>query len=398
MNNDSVAIRSALPGRERWQIGPLRSEPSYAVAIERELSRHAPVRYAWANPLTGRLLLQYDPGVRPEEVRDRLYASLNAAPASEDELTAWRTTWPRGFNRSLEEIAIEQARKRLVLSAGLFTGVLAKRVILGAGMFAGSPAWLQASAIMTVITGYAALRRGFDAVITAGGLSSTTLLEAVTLSLLVAVESLDGIGAFVAAGAGDLYEKKLIRDSRQAIRSSGIDVLTSYAEERDRFEPVSTAALIASLGTFAVTGNAQRSTAMLLGAVPVASSESRVTARALALGHAVKRGILFRHPQALSSHEIPTFAVIGRSSTEEIDSADVLLIDDDPERLDYAKALMARTSRIVSQDEWASRAVGIAGFIAAAAGRLTASQAARLHNSTRLVMELNSLRLVSASQ
>ena len=123
-----------------------------------------------------------------------------------------------------------------------------------------------------------------------------------------------------------------------------------------------------------------------------------MTARALALGHAVKRGILFRDPQVLSSHEIPTFAVIGQSSTEEIDSADVLLIDDDPERLDYAKALIARTSRIVSQDEWASRAVGIAGFIAAAAGKLTASQAARLHNSTRLVMELNSLRLVSASQ
>jgi hypothetical protein len=396
--NNAVAIRSAIPGRERWQIGPLRYEPSYAVAIERELSRHAPVRYAWANPLTGRLLLQYDPGVRPEEVRDRLYASLDAAPATDDELTAWRTTWPQGFNRSLEEVAVEQARMRLVLSAGLFTGVLAKRAILGTGMFAGSPVWLQASAIMTIITGYAALRRGFDAVITAGGFSSATLLHAVTLGLLVAVESLDGIGAHVVANAGDLYEKKLIRDSYQAIRSSGFEVLPASAQPRDRFEAVSTAALIASLGTYAVTRDAQRSTAMLLGAVPVASTESRVTARALALGHALKRGILFRDPQVLSSHETPTFAVIGRSSTDEINSAEVLLIDDDPERLDYAKALIARTSGIVGQDEWGSRLVGIAGFIAAAAGKMTASQASRLHNSTRLVMELNSLRLVTSSQ
>jgi cation transport ATPase len=90
--------------------------------------------------------------------------------------------------------------------------------------------------------------------------------------------------------------------------------------------------------------------------------------------------------------------VIGRSSTDEINTADVLLIDDDPERRDYANALIARTSNIVSQDEWVSRLVGIAGFIAAAAGKLTASQASRLHNSTRLAMELNSLRLVSASQ
>src|SRR5947209_7711007 len=294
--NNAAAIRSAIPGRERWQIGPLRYEPSYAVAIERELSRHAPVRYAWANPLTGRLLLQYDPGVQPEEVRDRLYASLDAAPATDDELTAWRTTWPQGFNRSLEQLAVEQARIRLVLSAGLFTGVLAKRAILGTGMFAGSPLWLQASAIMTIISGYAALRRGFNALITAGGFSSTTILEAPTL------------------------------------------------------------------------------------------------------GHALKRGILFRDPQVLSSQETPTFAVIGRSSADEIKRADVLLIDDDPERLDYAKALIARTSRIVGQDEWGSRLVGIAGFIAAAAGKMTASQASRLHNSTRLVMELNSLRLVTSSQ
>jgi cation transport ATPase len=389
MNSDA-AIRSAVPGRERWQIGPLRSQPSYAVAIERELSRHAPVRYAWANPLTGRLLLQYDPGVQPEEVHDRLYASLDAAPATDDEIREWRTTWPQGFNRSLDDVAVEQARLRLVMSAGLFTGLLAKRAILGSGLFAGSPLWLQASALMTIITGYSALRRGVDTVIAAGGFSSTTLLHSITLGLLVAVESLDGIGAHVVANAGDLYEKSLIRNSRNLIRSSGFEVLSSGPPPGDRFEAVSTAALIASLGTYAVTHDAQRSTAMLLGAVPAASTESRVTA--------LKRGILFRDSQVLSSHEIPTFAVIGRSSIDEINTAGVLLIDNDPERLDYAKALIARTSSIVGQDEWVSRLVGIAGFIAAAAGKLTASQASRLHNSTRLAMELNSLRLVSASQ
>ena len=397
MNND-VAIRSAIPGRERWQIGPLRSQPAYAVAIERELSRHAPVRYAWANPLTGRLLLQYDPGVQPEEVHDRLYASLDSAPANDDEMNEWRTTWPHGFNRSLEDVAVEQACLRLFMSAGLFTGVLAKRVILGSGLFAGSPVWLQASALMTIITSYSALRRGVATVIAAGVFSSTTLLHSITLGLLAAVESLDGIGAHVVANAGDLYEKTLIRKSRNLIRSSGFEVMLSGPQPRDRFEAVSTAALIASLGTYAVTRDAQRSTAMLLGAVPVASAESRVTARALALGHALAHGILFRDPQVLSSHEIPTFAVIGHSSTDEIKTADVLLVDDDPERRDYANALIARTSGIVGQDEWASRLVGIAGFAAAAAGKLTAAQASRLHNYTRLAMELNSLRLVSASQ
>lgn len=395
--NDAVAIRSAIPGRERWQIGSLRSRPSFAVAIERALSRHAPVRYAWANPLTGRLLLQYDPGVRPEEVHDRLHASLGVAPASADELHEWRTTWPRGFNRSLEEVAVEQARLRLILSAGLFAGVLAKRAILGAGIFAGSPLWLQASSIMTIITGYAALRRGFDTVLTAGGFSSGTLLSATTLGLLAAVESLDGLGAHVVASAGELYEKTLVRNAHDTIRSSGYEVLTSNPDLGDRFEIVSTAALIASLGTYAVTGDHQRSIAMLVGSVPVASSESRITARALALGHALRHGILFRDTQLLSSHETPTFAVLGRSSNEEINTAGVLLIDDDAGRRDYAKALIARTSGIVGQDEWMSRIIGIAGFIAAAAGKLSSANASRLHNYTRLAMELNSLRLVTSS-
>jgi hypothetical protein len=251
--------------------------------------------------------------------------------------------------------------------------------------------------VMTVVTGYTALRRGFDAIAAAGGLSSRTILTTATLALLVAAESLDGLGAHVAAHAGELYERILIRDSHAAIRSYGYEVSPSAGELKERFEFVSAAAVLAALGMLAATGEPQRSIAMLVGAVPTASTESRITAESLALGHALRHGILFRNPQVLACGRMPAFAVIGKSSAEEIESAEVLLIDGDPERLEYAKSLVARTSRIVGEDEWMSRAVGLAGFTAAAFGKLPVARAAQLHNYTRLAMELNSLRLVRAS-
>jgi Cd2+/Zn2+-exporting ATPase len=88
-------------------------------------------------------------------------------------------------------------------------------------------------------------------------------------------------------------------------------------------------------------------------------------------------------------------ALVPRSAPEAIQAADVLLVDPDPLSVAAALRLMRRTSGIVRQDEWMSRIAGIVGFTAAAFGKLHLAGAQRLHNYTRLAMELNSLRLVS---
>ncbi|HYC93757.1 MAG TPA: hypothetical protein VEO54_31430 [Thermoanaerobaculia bacterium] len=483
----SGAIRSAIRGRERWQVPALHARPRYAAAVERELSRHAIVRHAWANPLTGRLLVQYDPGVRAEEVHDRIRASLGIEPATPDELRDWRGAWPRGFNRRPEELAVQQARFRLMLSGTLFTGVLAKRLLFGAGMFAGAHGFVIANAALTILGGYTALRRG--------GISSRTVLQTITLGLLAATESLDGIGALLFAHAGELLETRAVRDTHAAIR-----MLDSWWE-RDalpqrvhtlRDDPFQTMALVASAAALLVTQDPQRSMAMLVGSSPVAGPESRITARALSLSHALKNGILFRDPETVSSlprrpavviggvealrgatkkfgpalrsagarrvllltsEKTPAaraaareagidevranlrperklaalqalrgdgyapvavaggeegeaallaasdigLAVVARSAPETLHAADVLLLESDPRYLAVALALMQRTSSIVREDEWLSRIVGVAGFTAAAAGKLSVASASRLHNYTRLAMEANSLRLVFRS-
>src|SRR5688572_18582494 len=159
-----VAIRSALPGRERWEIDALRSRPGYCAAIERSLSRHAWTRHARANPLTGRLLVVYDRGVPHAEVRERIQSTLDVAPASPDESRAWRDTWPDGFNRLAASAAVSQARVRLILSGTLLGGLLTKRLLFGAGAFAGYPPLVAASALLTILRGYRVLTRGFDRV------------------------------------------------------------------------------------------------------------------------------------------------------------------------------------------------------------------------------------------
>ena len=345
MLRDGAVVRSAIRGRERWDVGPLRSHPRYAAALERELSRHEPIRQVFANPLTGRLLLRYDPGVQRTEIHDRLHSALDIAPASNDELREWRTEWPRGFHRSPDDAAVEQARTRLILSGTLLAGVLAKRALFGVGMFAGSPAFVTASAVMTIISGYTLLNRGLNAMTETVGISGRTLLTFATLGLNVAAESFDGLGAIVFAHAGELAEATAIRRMRGEIR-----VLGPAWDVPHPATSMHTAALLAAGGAYLLTGDPQRSLAMLLGGLPLATRESTITARAIAMHRAIRE-------------------------------------DDDQE-------LLRRMLLVIRDNQRAARFIGAAGFTAAAFGKMSHGTAARLHNYTRLALELNSLRLL----
>jgi cation transport ATPase len=388
-----VAIRSAIPGRERWQIEPIRSRPRYAAALERELSRHAPVRYAWANPLSGRLLVQYDRGVACSEVQDRVHASLGIEPLSPGELHDWRGTWPRGFNRSADEIAVAQARTRLILSGTLFAGLLAKRALFGAGMFAGSPALVTASSVMTIITGYTALRRGFDTATGIVGVNGRTMLTVATLALHIAAESIDGLGAVAAAHAFELLETKSVAGVRTMIRTLELPPTPPQRVPPPKvFTTAHDAALLAAGGMYLATGGDYgRSLAMLIGAQPLTAREALVAANAISLHMGLRRGIYFRESPSLLDPDEVAIAVLSRSLPEDIAAASVLV--EEPEAVDEAVRIIRRTSALMNQDRIVSNIAGLAGFAAAAVGRLPSATASRLHNYTRLAMELNSLRL-----
>jgi cation transport ATPase len=367
-------IRSAIRGRERWQIAELRSRPRYAAAVERALSRHELIRHVWANPLTGRLLVQYDPGMQRTEVQDRLLSALAIEPATPEELAAWRSEWPRGFNRSPEDLAVEQARFRAILSGTLFGVMAAKRLIFGAGMFSGAPALVTVSAVLTILGGYTLLRRRVDAFGVTGGFSGRTVLSTITLGVLVAAESLDGIGALAIAHAGELLEAKMVRRTRDAVKvldtwwapSERLQPLRDTAPRVHPYEAIATAALIASGGMLAVTGDYQRAMAMLVGACPVAGPEATITARALALWHAVRSGIIFRTPETVTAMPRRPVIVLNGAST---------LRGTKKYGLDLARASRSRRVVLLSgESQQATRALAREAGISEYAGKLTAER------------------------
>src|SRR5579859_754393 len=58
-----LVLRSAVPGRERWEVESLKGRDALAAALEKALLAEHGVVLARANPLTGRVLIQFEVGV-----------------------------------------------------------------------------------------------------------------------------------------------------------------------------------------------------------------------------------------------------------------------------------------------------------------------------------------------
>jgi heavy metal translocating P-type ATPase len=63
-----VRARSVVPGRQRWDIGAILSQPRVAEVLEAELRASPGVAVVRANPVTGRLLIYHDAALNGEEV------------------------------------------------------------------------------------------------------------------------------------------------------------------------------------------------------------------------------------------------------------------------------------------------------------------------------------------
>ncbi|MDH3602920.1 MAG: ABC transporter transmembrane domain-containing protein, partial [Candidatus Tectomicrobia bacterium] len=102
-----IRLRSAIPGRERWEVHCIHRKPRLAVAIEQRLQQHAGIVAVQANPATGRVLVRYDPSVLQTQVqplmRDVLDALFGIRPSQDGSRPAghplvrlWHTTPSKG--------------------------------------------------------------------------------------------------------------------------------------------------------------------------------------------------------------------------------------------------------------------------------------------------------------
>lgn len=77
-----VRLLSALPGRERWEAPALVGDAGRVAAVEAVLRALPGVRQAAGNPLTGRVLVHYDPALDPAEVAAAVYSACLEAWAA----------------------------------------------------------------------------------------------------------------------------------------------------------------------------------------------------------------------------------------------------------------------------------------------------------------------------
>lgn len=363
-------LRSAIPGRERWQIASLQRQPRYAAAVERELAAFPSLAHAYANPVTGRLLVHYDAATPPREMRDSIDAALAAAPMQYDELAAWRQVWPRGYSRSVEDRAVAKATARFAIAGGIFGGLLVKRLIWGAGSLAGSPLLITIGTVSAVISGYDLLRKGFDRLFTSTPITGGDVLEGVSLGLLVAAESFEGVAALAARELGELLFAKGVRETH---RVAGGIVLP-----RDRaINVLEKPALVASTGALLVTHDPSTSLAMLVGAMPEGSSETKALSMALAIRAAARDSIYFRELDALL-HE------------GEFDIAA------DPSQAERVDELRREVRSVMRQNDMLAILAGIGGLTAAMFGALSPVTAATYHNRVRLLLQASAARLALA--
>lgn len=73
-----LRLRSAVPGRMRWEAEALRDRPRKAAAVEITLLQMAGILSAQVTPLTGRLLVRYDTGLSAREIAAMVHAALQA--------------------------------------------------------------------------------------------------------------------------------------------------------------------------------------------------------------------------------------------------------------------------------------------------------------------------------
>jgi ATP-binding cassette subfamily B protein len=81
---------SRIAGRERWHIRRLENNPRLAAAVQLVLQTEEGVLEARANPLTGRVLVVYDPSGITQPIATMLLRALEVCPLSPEEFSLFR--------------------------------------------------------------------------------------------------------------------------------------------------------------------------------------------------------------------------------------------------------------------------------------------------------------------
>jgi cation-transporting P-type ATPase C len=212
-----MQVLSRLPGRLRAG-GLLGTSPNHAPTLahqlEDELEVLSGIRRARADPLTGNILVLYDPLRYSEaEIQALLLQLLGHLHANGDDLHHHHDHEKCGHHH---ETNMTAAVSRLVLGGVVLAEMLVRRLVRGRPPVVGG-AIANLSGVMAIVTGYPFFRSAFRSLSGREKLTTDTLISVATIASIVMRESITGLIVIWLLNLGELLQMLTLRRTRRAI-------------------------------------------------------------------------------------------------------------------------------------------------------------------------------------
>lgn len=165
-----MRLRSAIPGRERWEVDALHRSPALAATIEELLPTEPGIVSVLANPLTGRVLICFNSELTQAQVETTLRTAVATALAKVGTPVPHRARAPRAASKSTPGSFAKPA----LLATG--AAVLTAPLMLGAAGLT-SPLLIGGGALLTALLAIRWWRRRRLALNTAASTSPRPLLR-----------------------------------------------------------------------------------------------------------------------------------------------------------------------------------------------------------------------------
>jgi manganese-transporting P-type ATPase C len=262
-----VRLRSAVPGRMRWEAEVLRGRPRKAAAVEMTLQQMPGVHSVEATPLTGRLLVRYDADLSPQKISAMVQTALRTPALSPETYAALNHSSNRQrhvgvpvhhdhtngdeHDHEVDDRSLRGHIHRLFLGGSVLFGLLVKRLVTGPGPLAAHPALLVITAITTLVSGLPFFRGAVNSMTKGGGVTTDTLVSSAAMASLILRESVTGLTVIWLLNLGEYLQALTLRRTRRAIRallSMGDDevwVVVGTSEVRRRLHTIQPDDLVA---------------------------------------------------------------------------------------------------------------------------------------------------------
>ncbi|MBI4344249.1 MAG: cation-translocating P-type ATPase [Euryarchaeota archaeon] len=199
-----VSARSVLEGRARLSVSYLKGDPEVGLAVEDALRRTRGVTCFTANPVTGNVLVFFDPS--RVGVEGIIQILENGEVRRE----------VRARRRAVAEESLFPSFLNLAATGTVMTALFLKRLLGGGPAFARSRTMTGIGSATTIVAGYPIFRSSARALLNKD-VNVDTLISTAAISTLILRESLTGLVIVWLISLGNFLERLTLRKTRREI-------------------------------------------------------------------------------------------------------------------------------------------------------------------------------------